>query len=115
MSTWESFASWLEREARISESKQRWMLETKDWRRPDSVRSGMRKIGDHSVPGLPAGTSGQNSSCTNNVAVKCPVDKSTNHKLQECKVFERMSTNEKEQVVDEHTLCLSCLLPGHRV
>ena len=115
LSTWESFASWLEREARISESKQRWMLEKKDWRRPDSVRSGVRKIGDPSVPELFAGTTGENSSRTNNVAMKCPVHKSTNHKLQECKVFERMSTNEKDQVVDEHRLCLSCLLPGHRL
>ena len=93
LSTWESFASWLEREARISESKQRWMLEKKDWRRPDSVRSGVRKIGDHSVAGLFAGATGENSSRTNNVAVKCPVHESTNHKLQECKVFERMSAN----------------------
>ena len=58
-------------------------------------RNGVRKIGNHSVPGLFAGTTGKNSSCTNNVAVKCPVHKSTNHNLQECKVFERMSTNEK--------------------
>ena len=115
LSTWESLASWLEREAGISESKQRWMLEEKDWRRPDSVRSGVRKIGDHSVPGLFAGTTGENSSRANNVAVKCPVHKSTNHKLQECKVFERMSTNEMEQVVDKHRLCLSCLSPGHRL
>ena len=75
----------------------------------------MRKIGDHFVPGLFAGTTGENSSRTINVAVKCPVHKSTNHKLQGWKVFQRMSTNEKEQVVDEHRLCLSCLLPGHRV
>ena len=26
-STWESFANWLEKEAKICESKQRWMLE----------------------------------------------------------------------------------------
>ena len=69
-------ASWLEREVGISESKQRWMLEEKDWR---------------------------------------PVHKSTNHKLQECKVFERMSTNEMEQVVDKHRLCLSCMSSGHRL
>lgn len=112
--TWESLASWLEREAGISEAKQRWMLEEKDWRRPDSIRSGVRKISDHSVPGLFAGTTGENSSRANNVAVKCPVHKSTNHKLQECKVFERMSTNEMEQVVDKHRLCLSCLSLGHR-
>ena len=37
LSTWESFASWLEKEAKISESKQRWMLEKKDWRRPHSL------------------------------------------------------------------------------
>ena len=90
LSTWESLASWLEREARISESKQRWTLEKKDWRRPDSVRRGVHKISDQSVPGLFAGTTEENSSRTNNVAVKCPVHKSTNHKLQECKAFERM-------------------------
>lgn len=36
----------------------------------------MCKIGDHSVPGLFAGTTGEKSSSTNNVAVKCPVHKS---------------------------------------
>ena len=110
LSTWESLASWLEREAGISESKQRWMLEEKDWRRPDSVRSGVRKIGDHSVPGLFAGTTGENSSRANNVAVKCPVHKSTNHKLQECKVFERMSTNNNNiRFLETHikTLCVN--------
>ena len=75
----------------------------------------MRKISDQSVPRLFAGTRGENSSHMNNVAVKCPVHKSTNHKLQECKVFERVSTNEKEQVVDKHKLRVSCFLPGHRL
>ena len=56
------------------------------------------------MPGLFAGTAGENSNRPNSVAVKCSVHKSTYHKLQECKVFERMSTNEKEQVVDEHRL-----------
>ena len=86
-----------------------------DWRRLNSVRSGVRKISDPSVPRLFAGTTGENSSHTNNVAVKCLVHKSTNHKLQECRAFERITTNEKEQVVDEHKLCLSCLLPGHHL
>ena len=30
LSTWESFAEWLEKEAKINESKQRWMVEKKE-------------------------------------------------------------------------------------
>ena len=112
MSTWESFAEWLEKEAKISESKQRWMVEKKVWRRPDSVKVGTRKNSDNFVPGLFVGMSGENCR-TSSVGLRCPVHKSTNHRLQECKVFERMSGSEREKVVDEHKLCLSCLLPGH--
>ena len=50
MSTWESFAEWLEKEPKISESKQRWMVEKKEWRRPDSVKVGIRKNSDDFVP-----------------------------------------------------------------
>ena len=49
------------------------------------------------------------------VGLRCPVPKSRNHRLQECKVFERMSGREKEKVVDENKPCLSCLSPGHRL
>ena len=38
-STWESLANWLEKEAKICESKQRWMPEKREWRRFDSTRS----------------------------------------------------------------------------
>ena len=62
-----------------------------DWRRLNSVRSGVRKISDPSVPRLFAGTTGENSSHTNNVAVKCLVHKSTKHKLQECRAFESLN------------------------
>ena len=36
------------------------------------------------------------------------------HSLQ-CKKFKELSTLEKEKLVEEHKLCLSCLLPGHRL
>ena len=38
-STKESFAKWLEKKAKICESKQRWMPEKREWRRFDSTRS----------------------------------------------------------------------------
>ena len=46
---------------------------------------------------------------------RCPIHQSTNHILQECKIFEGMLTNEKVKVLEEHKLCLCCLLPGHRL
>ena len=57
------------------------------------------------VPGLFVGMTGEKSR-TSSVGVKCPVQKSTNHRLQERKVFGRMSGSEREKVVDEHKLCL---------
>ena len=59
--TWESFANWLEKEAKICESMQRWMLEKPEWRRFDSTRidlpkSGSRRSAGNPVPGLFAGT-----------------------------------------------------------
>ena len=56
-STWESFANWLEKEAKLYESKQRWMPEKREWRRFDSTRSdlpksGSRKSSGNPVPGL---------------------------------------------------------------
>ena len=44
---------------------------------------------------------------------KCPVHNSTSHSLEECKKFKELPTLEKEKFVEEHRLCLSCLLPGH--
>ena len=38
-STKKSFAKWLEKKAKICESKQRWMPEKREWRRFDSTRS----------------------------------------------------------------------------
>ena len=35
--------------------------------------------------------------------------------LEECKKFKELPTLEKEKLVEEHKLCLSCLLPGHRL
>ena len=67
------------------------------------------------MSGLCAGATRESSSCTGDGVKKCPVHKSNNHTLQECKKLEGMSTSEKEKVVEEHRLCLSCLLPGHRL
>ena len=60
-STWESLANWLEKEAKICESKQRWMPEKREWRRFDSTKSdlpkcGSRRSASNPVPGLFAGT-----------------------------------------------------------
>ena len=76
------------KETKISESKQRWMLFV--------------------------GATGE-SLRTNYGTKRCPIHQSTNHILQECKSFEGMLTNEKVKVVEEHKLCLCCLLPGHRL
>ena len=57
------------------------------------------------VPGLFVGMTGENSH-TSSVGVKCPVQKSTNHRLQERKELEIMSGSEREKVVDKHKLCL---------
>ena len=45
----------------------------------------------------------------------CPVDNSTTYALEVCKKFKELPTLEKEKLVEEHELCLSCLLPGHRL
>ena len=116
MSTWDSFANWLEKEAKISESKQRWMPEKREWKRSDTSKVDRRKPADKSQPGLFAGATGESlraSWGTKNS--KYPIHQSTNHTLQECKRFQGMLTSEKEKVVEEHKLCLSCLLPGYRL
>ena len=113
LSTWDSFANWLEKEAKISESKQRWMPEIREWKRSDTSKVDRRKPADKSQPGLFAGATGESlrASC----GTKCPIHQSTNHTLQECKQFQGMLTSEKEKIVEEHKLCLCCLLPGHRL
>ena len=98
------------KKAKISESKQRWMPDKKEWKQSDSSKGDGRKIIGLSGPGLFAGATGEHPSRTGDVAKKCPIQKS-HHTLQECQKFEGMSTSEKENVVGEHSLCLSCLLP----
>ena len=114
LSTWHSFANWLEKEAKISESKQRWMPEKREWKRSDISKVDRRKSADKSLPGLFAGATGESSRSSYGTK-KCPIHQSTNHSFQECKSFKGMLTSEKEKVVEEHKLCLCCLLPGHRL
>ena len=114
LSTWSSLVNWLEKEAKISESKQRWMPEKREWKRSDTPKDDRHKTADKSLPGLFSGTTGE-SLRTSYGTKKCPIHQSTNHTLQECKSFKGMSTSEKEKVVEEHKLCLCCLLPGHRL
>ena len=114
LSTWSSFVNWLAKEAKISESKQRWMPEKREWRRSDTPKGDRRKPADKSPPGLFSGTTGESLRASYGTK-KCPIHQSTNHTLQECKSFKGMLTSEKEKVVEEHKLCLGCLLPGHRV
>ena len=119
-STWESFANWLEKEAKICESKQRWMLEKPERRRFDSTRSdlpksGSRRSADNPGPGLFAGTTQEAPSGDEKLTKTCPVHNSTSHKLEECKKLKELLTLEKEKLVEEHKLCLSCLLPGYRL
>ena len=114
LSTWDSFANWLEKEAKISESKQRWMPEKREWKRSDTSKVDRRKPADKFQPGLFAGATGEYLRASSGTK-KCPIHQSTNHTLQECKRFQGMLTSEKEKVVEEHKLCLCCLLPGHRL
>ena len=119
-STWESFANWLEKEAKICESKQRWMLEKPERRRFDSTRSdlpksGSRRSADNPGPGLFAETTQEAPSGDEKLTKTCPVHNSTSHKLEECKKLKDLPTLEKEKLLEEHKLCLSCLLPGHRL
>ena len=114
MSTWDSFANWLEKEAKISESKQRWMPEKREWKRSDSSKVDRRKLADKSQSGLFLGATGE-SLRTSHGKKRCPIHQSTNHTLQECKSFRGMLTSKKVKVVEEHKLCLCCLLPGHRL
>ena len=113
-------STWLEKEAKICESKQRWMPGKREWRRFDSTRSdlpksGSRKSSGNPVRGLFAGATQETPSGDEKLTEKCPVHNSTSYSLEECKKFKEILTLEKEKLVDEHKLCLFCLLPGHRL
>ena len=90
------------------------MPEKREWKPSDTSKVDRCKPADKSQPGLFAGATGESlrAGCGTK---KCPIHQSTNHTLQECKLFQGMLTSEKEKVVEEHKLCLSCLLPGHRL
>jgi len=49
LSTWnfQPIANWLEKESKISESKQRWMPEKREWKRSDSSKLDRRKPADN--------------------------------------------------------------------
>ncbi|XP_068738558.1 uncharacterized protein [Montipora capricornis] len=89
------------------------MPEKREWKRSDTSKVDRRKPADKSQPGLFAGATGE--SLRARCGTKCPIHQSTNHTLQECKRFQGMLSSEKEKVVEEHKLCLCCLLPGHRL
>ena len=101
VSTWDSFANWLEKEAKISESKQRWMPEKREWRRSDTSKVERRKSADKSQSELFVGATGE-ALHTSYETKRCPIHQSTNHTLQECKSFKGMLTSEKVKVVEEH-------------
>ncbi|PFX25222.1 hypothetical protein AWC38_SpisGene10168 [Stylophora pistillata] len=114
LSTWNSFANWLEKEAKISESKQRWMPEKREWKHLDTSKVHRRRSADKSQSGLFVGATGE-ALRTSHRAKRCPIHQSTNHTFQECKRFKGMLPNEKVRVVEEHRLCLCCLIPGHHL
>ena len=88
LSTWDTFANWLEKKGK----NQRVQAAV------DAVCRSHRRISTHQL-----------------WKKRCPIHQSTSHILQECKSFEGMLPNEKVKVVEEHKLCLCCLLPGHRL
>ena len=79
LSTWDSFANWLEKEAKISESKQ-WMPEKREWKRSDTSKVDKRKLADKSQSGLFVGATGE-SVRTSYGTKRCPIHQSTNHTL----------------------------------
>ena len=87
LSTWESFANWLEKEAKIIESKQRWMPEKRDWKKIEPTKSCSRRIASYPGSSLYAGATREHSLSTCPGDKKCPVHQSTSHRLQECKKF----------------------------
>jgi len=67
----------MEKEAKISESKQRRMPEKK-WKRPDTSKGDRGKPVDKSQSGLSAGATGE-SLGTSYGTKKCPIHQSTNY------------------------------------
>ena len=90
------------------------MPEKRGWKHSDTSKGDRRTPADKSLPGLFSGSTGE-SLLASFGTKKSPIHHSTNHTLQECKGFKGMLTSEKEKVVEEHKLCLCCLLPGHRL
>ena len=70
------------------------------------------KSGDKSQSGLFLRAT-REALCTSYGTKRCPIHQSTNHTLQEYKSFKGILTSEKAKVVEEHKLCLCCLLPRH--
>ena len=85
-------STWLEKEAKICESKQRWMPGKREWRRFDSTRSNLPKSGSRKssgsdpVPGLFAGATQETPSGDEKLTDKCPVHNSTSYSLGVSKV-----------------------------
>ena len=80
LSTWDSFSNWLEKEAKISESKQWWMPEKREWKRSDTSKVDKRKLADKSQSELFVGATGE-SVRTSYGTKRCPIHQSTNHTL----------------------------------
>ena len=115
LSTWEEFASWLEKEARLCEGKQRWMPEKRE-RKKSSWQSGNVKDtkGERPKLGMFAGAANE-SPDKPRTGRKCPIHELSNHALQDCRKFTSMPVDEKEKVILRNRLCLSCLHPGHKL
>ena len=64
------------------------------------------------MPGLFAGATQETPSVDEKLTKKCPVHNWTSHALEQ---FKELPALKKEKLVHEHKLCLSCLLPGHRL
>ena len=86
-----------------------------DSTRTDLPKSGSRRSAGNPVLGLFAGATQETPSVDEKLTKKCPVHNSTSHALHECKKFKELPIVEKRKLVEEHKLCLSCLLPGHRL
>ena len=86
----------------------------REWKKSEPTKSCACKIASYPGSSLYAEAMCEHSSSTNPGYKKYPVHQSTSHRLQECKKF-GMSTSKKEKVMEEHKLCLTCLLPGHRL
>ena len=86
-----------------------------DSTRSDLPKSGSRRSAGNPVLGLFAGATQETPSVDEKLTKKCPVHNSTSHALEECKKFKELPILQKRKLFEEHKLCLSCLLPGHRL